>query len=279
MFKKSSFIFACLMIPALLFGCSQSVRSKIGTLTFSPAAGTYPTAQTVTISCPTAGVTIRYTTDGTNPSASIGTVYSSPIAISATTTLSAIATKTDFDDSDIARAIYIISPTVETGGVEYYPHTDGYRWNYTYTPPGSPTSGNMAREFNGTQTFNSIACQKFVWTQDFAASSEILANVTSSDVKFYGTSSSPTTDATTWLSFPLQVGKTWTIYGSYTASVEAFESITVPTGTYNAFKVFYDYGVPGARYYYWYAKDVGAVAFEIYWVTQNITATLSSKNF
>ena len=45
--------------------------------TFSPAAGTYIGNQSVTISTTTSGATIRYTTDGTTPSETVGTVYSS----------------------------------------------------------------------------------------------------------------------------------------------------------------------------------------------------------
>ena len=58
--------------------------SKVRPPTFSPAAGTYASAQTVTISSTTSGATISYTTDGITPSATVGTVYSSPVKISAT---------------------------------------------------------------------------------------------------------------------------------------------------------------------------------------------------
>ena len=51
--------------------------------TFTPAAGSYGAAQNVTISTLTSGATIRYTTDGSTPSESAGTVYSSPVNISA----------------------------------------------------------------------------------------------------------------------------------------------------------------------------------------------------
>jgi hypothetical protein len=44
---------------------------KNGTLTFSPAAGTYTTNQSVTISCATSGATIYYTTNGSTPTASL----------------------------------------------------------------------------------------------------------------------------------------------------------------------------------------------------------------
>ncbi len=59
--------------------------------TFSPVAGMYTNAQTVTIASTTSGASIHYTTDGTTPSATAGTLYAGPVAIGATTTLKAIA--------------------------------------------------------------------------------------------------------------------------------------------------------------------------------------------
>ena len=89
----------------------------VATPIFSPAAGTYTSAQTVTISCSTSGATIYYTTDGTTPSAS-STVYSSAITVCETTTLKAIAMK-DGTSSNVATATYTISsgggPTPITG--------------------------------------------------------------------------------------------------------------------------------------------------------------------
>jgi len=76
--------------------------------TFSPAAGSYSTAQSVTISCATPGVTMRYTTDGTTPSATVGTIYSSPVSISSTTTLKAIAYKTGLSNSAVTSGVYTI---------------------------------------------------------------------------------------------------------------------------------------------------------------------------
>ena len=40
---------------------------QCATPTFTPAAGTYSSAQSVTISTTTGGATIRYTTDGSTP--------------------------------------------------------------------------------------------------------------------------------------------------------------------------------------------------------------------
>ena len=58
--------------------------------TFSIASGTYTSAQSVSISCATAGATIYYTTDGSTPTNS-STQYTGAITINSTTTLKAIA--------------------------------------------------------------------------------------------------------------------------------------------------------------------------------------------
>jgi len=77
---------------------------------FSPAAGTYSSTQSVTISTATSGATIRYTNDGSTPTSSTGTVYSSAISVSATTTLKAIAYKSGLTDSAVVTAAYTITP-------------------------------------------------------------------------------------------------------------------------------------------------------------------------
>ena len=64
--------------------------SNVATPTFSPAAGRYETAQTVSITCETTGATIYYTLDGTNPTTS-STPYTSALTISETTTVKALA--------------------------------------------------------------------------------------------------------------------------------------------------------------------------------------------
>lgn len=83
----------------------------VSTPTFSPAGGTYTTAQTVTITCTTNGATIYYTTNGSKPSAS-STMYNGPITISETTTLKAIAIIKDGTESYVAESTY----TIKQGG-------------------------------------------------------------------------------------------------------------------------------------------------------------------
>ncbi|AEK47359.1 hypothetical protein RAM_44460 [Amycolatopsis mediterranei S699] len=75
--------------------------------TFSPPGGTYSSAQTVTISSATAGATIRYTVDGSTPTAS-STVYSGPISVPNSRTVNAIALKSGSTTSPVSSASYTI---------------------------------------------------------------------------------------------------------------------------------------------------------------------------
>jgi N-acetylneuraminic acid mutarotase len=79
--------------------------------TFSVAAGTYSTGQTVTISDTTPGATIYYTTNGTAPSTS-STVYNGAITVAATETLEALATASGYSASAVATATYTITQPV-----------------------------------------------------------------------------------------------------------------------------------------------------------------------
>lgn len=87
---------------------SGGATEKVATPTFTPAAGSYSSAQSVTISCSTSGATIHYTTDGTTPTASSPT-YSSAITVSSTKTIKAIAVKSGMTNSDVASATYTIT--------------------------------------------------------------------------------------------------------------------------------------------------------------------------
>jgi hypothetical protein len=84
-----------------------TIEPPAATPTFSVAAGTYASSQTVTISDATAGATIHYTTNGSTPTAS-SPVYSGAITVSATETLNAIAVASGHSNSAVGSAAYTI---------------------------------------------------------------------------------------------------------------------------------------------------------------------------
>jgi hypothetical protein len=85
--------------------------------TFSPAAGTYGSTQSVSIADSVSGATIYYTTDGTTPSTS-SSQYIGTIPITGTTTINAIATATGYPSSGVTTATYTIiqSPVISPAG-------------------------------------------------------------------------------------------------------------------------------------------------------------------
>ncbi len=92
-----------------------TITGTVATPTFNPAGGTYNSTQSVTISCTTPGATIRYTTNGTEPTSG-STQYTVPVSIASNTTLKAKAFKTDWNDSQTATAIYVIDLVFVQGG-------------------------------------------------------------------------------------------------------------------------------------------------------------------
>ncbi|HNR88465.1 MAG TPA: chitobiase/beta-hexosaminidase C-terminal domain-containing protein [Spirochaetota bacterium] len=130
---------------------------QVATPLFSKSAGWYSGTQSVTLSCGTAGATVRYTTDGTTPTSGAsghGTVYSGEtISVADTMTLKAIAYKTGMLDSEMASVtLYvrrvIIATAYKSGTSRYYRLTvtdnagnvDSANWNkdFSYGNDGDP---------------------------------------------------------------------------------------------------------------------------------------------
>ncbi len=96
----------------------------------SPAPGIYTQETlTVTLSCATPGAVIRYTTDGTVPTASSGQVYRGPISLQGPTRLMARAYLDGALESYLLDGTYYLSPYPESLHNQEYPCYDV--WNYT----------------------------------------------------------------------------------------------------------------------------------------------------
>jgi len=74
--------------------------------------GFYDSPFSVTITCPTPGVTIRYTLNGSTPSAVHGTLYTGPIPVNTTTTWRAVAYRTGWKSSHVSTHTYIFAESV-----------------------------------------------------------------------------------------------------------------------------------------------------------------------
>jgi hypothetical protein len=81
--------------------------------TMTPGAGTYAQSVQVSMTSSTPNVAIYYTTDGTVPSAA-SNLYSTPITLSASTTLKAIAVASGFIQSTVTTNAYVVSTQTPT---------------------------------------------------------------------------------------------------------------------------------------------------------------------
>jgi len=142
---------------------------QAATPTFSPVAGTYSSTQPVTISDSTPGATIYYAV-GATPTCS-STLYSSPVTVSSSETLEAIACASGYAKSNIGSAAYTISGGGSgcTSPVSIGAYTScGAAFNVsllsnpTVSVAYSPTPGNGVEVF-GTYC-NNTSCSAFVPT-------------------------------------------------------------------------------------------------------------------
>ena len=122
-------------------------NSVLPTPTFSPAAGSYTTTQSVTISDSSSGATIYYTTNGTTPTTS-STKYTGPISVSASETIEAIAVASGSANSAVATAAYTIAAVLPTP--TFSPAAGSYTATQSVTISDSSSGASIYYTTNGT---------------------------------------------------------------------------------------------------------------------------------
>jgi hypothetical protein len=103
----------------------EGTLGVVGDTSFSVDRGFYSAPFTVEITTPTSGAQIRYTTDGSAPTATTGTVYNpaSPPLISTTTTLRAAAFRTGWTPTNVDTQTYIfLDDVIQQTGAGVPPH-------------------------------------------------------------------------------------------------------------------------------------------------------------
>jgi len=127
-------------------GSSSGGTQTVATPTATPSAGSYSSAQSITLATTTSGAAIYYTTDGSTPTVS-SVLYSSPINVSSSKTIKAIAAASGLSNSGVLTAAYTISASTTTT-LSASPTSPSSGTSVTFTATVSPAAAS------GTVTFN-----------------------------------------------------------------------------------------------------------------------------
>lgn len=86
---------------------SDGPQGVVADPVFTQARGFHDAPFTLALSTETADATIRYTTDGTPPTESVGIVYTGPFTVGTTTVVRAIGTKANFEPTVVVTHTYV----------------------------------------------------------------------------------------------------------------------------------------------------------------------------
>jgi hypothetical protein len=142
--------------PHFTYTVTGGGTGQAATPAFNPVGGTYATAQSVTITDTTAGASIRYTLDGSTPTAS-STLYSGAINVAASETINAIAIASGLTNSAVASATYAIGTSV---GCPVQSDTPNFGPNvHIYDPSMSSATIQAALDAHFNQMKDTLSAQ------------------------------------------------------------------------------------------------------------------------
>jgi hypothetical protein len=202
------------------------------TPTFSPVAGTYTSTQSVAITSTTPGASIYYTTDGSTPTTA-SSLYSTPISVSVSETIQALAVASGYTNSPVGSAAFVIGTPV-AASASFSPAAGTYTSIQLVTISSSTTGAtiwyNTTGTFTGCTTTTCTGATQVTGTVSVASSETLYAIVT-----YAGYTNSAITSAAYTINLPAAALPTLTPgAGTYVGT----QSVTIASTT------------PGAILYY-----------------------------
>ena len=191
---------------------------KVGTPVFSIAGGTYTAVQNVTLTSVTPGATIRYTTNGVDPTES-DTAVSGPVAVTQSLTLKAKAWKTGIPESNVDGVTY----TLRVATPQLSPGAGTYNTDQNVTVTCSVSGATLRYTTNGVEPTES---------DPTVASGGTVATAQTQTLKVKGWKSGWVVSDTVTALYTMKVGtpSVTPAAGSYTSA----QTITISTVTSSA---------------------------------------------
>jgi hypothetical protein len=230
--------------PSAVASATYTITPPAATPTFSPAAGTYTSVQTVSILDATPNASIYYTTNGSTPTAT-SAEYTGPITVSSTETVKAMAIAPGYSASAVGSAAYTVHLTATAP--TFFPIPATYTSPVTvtlsdatseatiyYTTNGSTPTTSSAKyssagiTVSASETINALATAPGYAQSPVASAAYIVAtapSVTASAATQIGSSSATLNGTVTANGAPAQY---WFAWGT---SKTALTATTPSTGT------------------------------------------------
>ncbi len=152
-------------------------------------------------------------------------------------------------------------PTTPTAPSFNYPHPNGAEWVYSYQGTNK-TRYVISGNFNHPVAGDTQKLFEYLWSNDaWQQVGVYYLKVTGNDVTVYLDKQNG--DFFRMLKFPLGVGNQWDAGLGYTANVSVKETISVPAGSFECYKVEYKYtGLTMVTF--WWPANVGGMGAKRY---------------